>query len=195
MSTKLFRFSAIALAAVGLVSLYSISTASQDEGATAEAAMPMAKPTAEHAGLKADVGVWDAKLTVHSPMGEMESQGVETNRMLGEFWVLSDFEGNVMGMPFNGQATIGYDPNKKMYVGTWIDSMNTALTLMEGTADADGNITMKSQQMDAMTGAMQNVESVAKRQDEDHRTYESFVVGDDGKKTLMMTIAYTRKGK
>ena len=35
-------------------------------------------------------------------------------------------------MEFHGQGQTGYDPNKKKYVGTWVDSISPTIMIMEG---------------------------------------------------------------
>lgn len=80
-----------------------------------------AQPTPEHQRLEKDAGVWDAVATFFGPNGEENSKGVETNRMLGGFWLVSEFKGEFFGAPFEGRSQLGYDPIKKKYVGTWID--------------------------------------------------------------------------
>ena len=52
--------------------------------------------------------------------------------MTGGLWVLSKFEGDFGGMKFEGRGQFGYDPIKKKYVGTWIDSMSPTLSVLEG---------------------------------------------------------------
>ena len=54
----------------------------------------------------------------------MESKGIEKNELLkGGLWLISRFEGEVVGTPFTGIGTFGYDPAEKKYVGTWVDTM------------------------------------------------------------------------
>ena len=54
----------------------------------------------------------------------------------GTVLVLSKFEGEFGGMKFMGRGLFGYDPVKKKYVGTWIDSTSTILSVLEGDYDA-----------------------------------------------------------
>jgi hypothetical protein len=110
--------------------------------ATALAQEPPAapKPGPEHKVLADDLGTWDA--TVKSFMGgpgsePMVSKGVETNELMtGGLWVLSKFEGSFGPAKFEGRGQFGYDPVKKKYVGTWIDSMSPTLSTLEGEYDA-----------------------------------------------------------
>lgn len=107
--------------------------------ALAQEPPPLPKPSDEHKILMEDVGTWDA--TVKTFMGgpdsdPLVSKGVETNEaMFGGFWVLSRFEGSFGPAKFEGRGQFGYDPVKKKYVGTWIDSMSTILSVLEGTYD------------------------------------------------------------
>ena len=71
--------------------------------------------TKAHALLKKDVGVWDADVTMWlaGPDGpKEEGKAVESNRMLGETWLLSEFKGPFGGIPFEGFGQFGYDPAK-----------------------------------------------------------------------------------
>ncbi len=107
--------------------------------ARARAQAPM-KPMAEHQILAADEGTWDAtvKSFTSGPDGEpMISKGTEVNTLMsGGLWILSKFEGDFGGMKFEGRGQFGYDPIKKKYVGTWIDSVNPILSVLEGEYDA-----------------------------------------------------------
>ncbi len=101
-------------------------------------------PTAstEHEILKLEEGTWDATMTMFmGPAGPYDppqkSKGKETNRMLGDFWLVSDFSGRFDGEPFEGRGQFGYDAEEKKYVGTWIDSTMPSAMKMEGTYDAE----------------------------------------------------------
>ena len=95
------------------------------------------QPTDEHKVLKQEVGTWKAKMKIWMPGSDQPllAEGLEVNEMFGSFWVISKFEADMMGQAFKGRATLGYDPVKKKYVGTWFDNMNAHMTFMEGTYD------------------------------------------------------------
>ena len=55
-----------------------------------------------------------------------------------------------MGQPFRGMATLGYDPEKKEYVGTWIDTMSPTFFNFRGNFKGD-TLEMKARAFDCMS--------------------------------------------
>jgi Protein of unknown function (DUF1579) len=98
------------------------------------------KPLPEHKILASDEGTWDATIRMYAGGPDAEpsvSKGSEVNEVLpGGLWVLSKFEGEFGGVKFHGRGQFGFDPVKKKYVGTWLDSMSTVLSVLEGDYDA-----------------------------------------------------------
>jgi hypothetical protein len=92
---------------------------------------------AMHAEINKLVGRWDAVTRMTMPgMPTSEEKGKEINSAVcNGLWVWSDFQGTMMGQPFEGHALIGYDPAKKKVVSYWVDSMNAAMTESAGTLD------------------------------------------------------------
>src|SRR5439155_18730659 len=90
---------------------------------------PSPKPGPEHEHLKKMEGTWDAVIRA----GEGESKGTMVYKMeLGGFWLVSDFKAEFGGQPFRGRGVDGYDPVKKKYVSSWVDSMSPMLLVFEG---------------------------------------------------------------
>ena len=156
--------------------------------------MPTVKPGPEHALLKKDVGTWDATVEMMAP-GEAPStsKGVETNRMIGDLWLVSDFKSSFMGQPFEGHGTAGWDPAKKKYVGTWIDTMSTSVGTSEATYDAATK---------TVTGTMNGVDPAGKPStmktttaypDDNTRVFTMYMSGADGKEVPTMRITYKRR--
>jgi len=165
---------------------------------SAHAQGPMPQATAEHEGLQYYVGTWDAETKMWMAPGTtpMMSKAVETNKMLGTMWMVSEFEGEMMGMPFTGLGKYGYDPHKKKYVGTWIDSMSPHLSVMEGTMDgATKTLTMMSKGFDPMTGKEVTSKMVSTMADHDHKKFQIFmpVEGKEGEWWKQLEIEYTRR--
>ncbi|HKE00279.1 MAG TPA: DUF1579 domain-containing protein [Planctomycetota bacterium] len=96
----------------------------------------MPRPTKEHEWLKERVGTWDC--VVSCPMMGGPTKGTQVDKMFGEFWLRSEFEGVAMGKPFKGLMLQTFDPTKQKYVTTWCDTTMPSLMVMEGTTDASG---------------------------------------------------------
>lgn len=159
---------------------------------------PMPQPTKHHEVLKGEVGVWDAEVAFWMAGPDAEparSQAVETNRLIGGMWVISDFEGTFGGMKFLGHGQLGYDPAKKKYVGTWVDGMAPTLMLMEGTYDEDTQtMIMFSEGVDPQTGKMQTMRNTTRYLSDDEKimTMATAPAGSDAF-VKVMEIRYKRR--
>src|SRR4051812_30921041 len=90
------------------------------------------KPGPEHEGLKKLEGNWDLVMK----FGGGESKGTVTYKMeLGGMWLTSSLQSELFGQKFEGRSIDGYDPQKKKYVGIWVDSMGGGAVITEGTFD------------------------------------------------------------
>ena len=100
----------------------------------------MPKPSPEHAYLKKTAGNWDCVMKM---MG-MEMKCTHSSEMVGDFWVVGKFNGDFGGMKFEGRDACGWDPIKKKYKATWIDSMSPHSMTLYGTFDeASKTMTME----------------------------------------------------
>jgi hypothetical protein len=89
--------------------------------------------------------------------------------------------------------TLGYDPAKKRYTGTFIASMMTYLWIYDGALDAAGNVLVLDAEGPGMNGKMAKYQDAIEMRSGDHRILTSQVLGDDGKWTRFMTAHYRRK--
>jgi hypothetical protein len=166
--------------------------------ASAQAAMPMVKPGPEHELLKKDVGTWDATVEnlmppPGAPAPPPPSKGVETNKLIGGLWLVTDFKSQMMGQPFQGHGTTGYDTNKKKYVGTWVDSMSTGLMVGESTYDpATKTVTGYMEGTDP-AGKPAKMKMVTEYKDDNTRVFTMYMTGPDGKEAPGMRITYKRR--
>jgi hypothetical protein len=154
------------------------------------------KPGKEHKILAKEVGEWDAAVKVwEKPAAKpMESKGKETNRMLGDFWLVSRFEGELAGMPFVGGGAFGYDPVKKKFVGIWIDSMSPHQMTFVGDYDEDTEtMTSMGEGFDLQTNKPCKTKMISRFTGDDTRVMEMHMQGDDGKFSKTMEITYTRR--
>jgi hypothetical protein len=166
--------------------------------ATAQELPP--KPTAEHKILAADEGTWDAAIKSYPDGPDSEpvvAKGVEVNTVLpGGLWVSSTFQADFGGMTFEGRGQFGYDPNKKKYVGSWIDSMSPALTVLEGSYDAKTKtLTYKGDGVCPIDGSKVAHRMVTTTKADGTREFVLYVTGTQtgGKEARVMHIDYTKR--
>lgn len=186
------------LGALGLAGCAGVSTNSEAaepmalEVAAAQDAMPMPQAAPEHKELHKMVGTWDA--TVRFPGQAETSKAVAVYRAVGEFWVVSDFTGEMMGAPFFGHGQDGYDMNTKKHVSTWVDSWSTEVLLFEGNYDkATRTMTSTGMGHDAQSGAPVKYHNVSQMTSDDSMRFTMSVVGPDGTPMEMMSIDYKRR--
>jgi hypothetical protein len=156
---------------------------------------PLPKPGPEHEVLKADVGVWDAVVETFAAPGQppSTSKGVETNALMGGMWVVTEFKGDMMGMPFEGRGVTGYDAVKKKYVGTWVDTMSVGIAHAEFTYDAATKTMSGTMAGPDMTGTMVKMRETIVYKDANTRVFTLFSPAPDGKEAPIMRITYTRR--
>ncbi len=157
----------------------------------------MPAPSKEHAWLQQFVGEWEysAELLMGEGMPAMQSKGTETVRAIGGFWIIGENKGDMMGMPFTGVTTLGYDPEAKSYIGTWIDSMGSYLWRYTGSVDSTGKIlTLESEGPSPMeAGKLAKFRDATEFKSKDHKVFTSSVQGADGTWVKMLTMDATRK--
>lgn len=158
-----------------------------------------AQPQAEHQWLQKLVGEWTSEMdAVMGPDKPPEKfVGTETVRAVGGLWTMGEGRGE---MPGGGTAvtvmTLGYDPARKRFVGTFIGSMMTHMWVYEGTLDATGKVlTLDTEGPHFGTeGKTARYKDVIEFVSDDHRVLTSQMQGDDGTWTQFMTAHYRRKG-
>jgi hypothetical protein len=157
----------------------------------------MPKPGKQHEALKYFEGTWDtdAKFMTEPGKPMAESKGTERAEMvLGGFWLAYEYKGEMLGSPFTGRGTMGFDQQKRKYVGTWIDSMKSGLFLSEGTADEDGKVfTMMTQGYCDGEGRSITMKQVYEIKDKDTWTLSFLTPNPDGKEMTTGTIEYRRR--
>jgi hypothetical protein len=160
--------------------------------------MDFPQPQAEHKWLQKLVGEWtyegDCSMGPDQPPSKMT--GTETVRSLGGLWTIGEGTG---GMPGGGTSmsvmTLGYDPVKQKFVGTFIASVMTHLWPYEGTLDASGRVlSLDSEGPDFSGGPkMAKYQDVIEFLSDDHRTLSSHLRDENGQWVKFMTMHYRRK--
>jgi hypothetical protein len=152
------------------------------------------KPQKEHDWLRQIVGEFDTEAEIIGEAGQppLKTRGRESSRLIGGFWMLSEHRGDVLGTPFTGVLTLGYSPENKCYVATWIDSLSSRLWTYRGSVDADGKILTLDTEGPGQDGKPAKFRETIEIKDQDHKVYTSSVE-KDGKWVTFLKMQYSRR--
>jgi Protein of unknown function (DUF1579) len=162
-----------------------------------------AEPQKQHQWLQKLIGEWiyetEAKMGPDQP--PEKATGTENVRYLGAqngsgLWILAEGQGEMPGCGAVATiVTLGYDPQKQKYVGTWVGSMMTYLWLYEGELDASETVLTLNAEGPSMLaeGTMAKYKDVIEFKSNDHRVLTSHLLGDDGQWHQFMTANYRRR--
>lgn len=144
------------------------------------------KPTKEHELLKRMEGTWAV---------EMEGgKGTMTYKIgLGGLWLLSEFNGELGPMKFQGKGLDTYDPTTKKYRAVWVDSMSTAPLVLEGTFDKDNKVQTMTGDGPGPDGKPVKYKTISELKDADTMLFTIAMVDKDGKEQQMVKMTYKRK--
>jgi len=193
---------AVGYGLIGALALVSAASAqapemSAEERAAMEAWMKAMTPGPEHQGMAKNVGTWNATVTMWQAPGvpPQVSQGKSVRAMiLGGRVMVDDWTGSMMGMPFEGHGTSGYDNASKKWWGTWSDNLSTGVMTMTGTCDSDPKkgCAHVGKSVDPVTGKEITSRSTTVWPTPDEERMEMFGPGPDGKEFKMMEIVSKR---
>jgi Protein of unknown function (DUF1579) len=159
--------------------------------------MESPKPTPEHQWLHRLMGDWtfEGECNMGPDQPTIHSSGKESVRSLGGLWTIGEGEGE---MPDGGLCktimTLGYDPEAKQFVGTFIASVMTYLWTYRGTLNATGNVLTLDTEGPSFAGdgTMSKYQDIIEFIDDNHRTLASQLLGPDGKWVQFMKSHYHR---
>jgi hypothetical protein len=165
--------------------------------ADSTAAPPMAEPQKEHRWLRRFVGEWTYKSSVPAQAGQtaQDVTGTESVRAIGDLWVVAESRGEMPGGgPATSIMTIGYNPETKRFVGTWIGSMMTHMWVYDGELDAAGRVLALTSEGPSMEsdGTMSTYQDVIEFKSDDHRVLTARVRGKDGTWQSFMSLELRR---
>lgn len=164
---------------------------------TAQAGPGTPGPTAEHEWLQRLTGQWETEVEVMAEPGKppLKVEATETTRRIGQLWVLTHAEAKPSAMPFARALTLGYDPAKKKYVGTWVDSNSTYIGKSEGTLDAAGTtLTLEGEIPHPYDNVrLIKVREVIELKSPDHKVVTTSLQGDDGNWLTLVTVNARRE--
>jgi hypothetical protein len=155
--------------------------------------MKLGVPGDEHKRLASLSGEWAVE--GKHWMGAEATAFVATSKLTTLFdgrYLREDFSGDFGGMPFLGIAHLGYDNAAKKYVGTWIDSMSTAIATMTGAFDAASKTFTWHMTVVGPGGKEQKSRMEMKLVSEKEITSTAYKIGAEGERKEM-EMRYTRK--
>lgn len=160
---------------------------------TEQEQVPLDQLQPEHRWLEKLAGKWTYEGEAEGEEGK--ATGKETVRSLGGLWILAEGEGEMPGSPepMRTLMSLGYNPQTRRYVGTWIGSMMTHMWVYDGEMDATGKVLTLNCEGPSMADhtVMAPYRDVLEIIDDDHRILRAFVQ-EDGQWRHFMTTNYRR---
>jgi hypothetical protein len=167
----------------------------QDDPAM-QAMMKAATPGENHQILAKLVGDWKFTNKMWTAPGQppTESPGtMHAESILGGRYIHSVWKGDMMGMPFEGHGTDGYDNVTKQFVSSWVDNMGTGILYSTGSCDSEKKIcTSTGEMMDPVTNQKITIKSVSTWSDDNQFIMEMYSKDASGQETKMMEMTVTR---
>lgn len=154
-------------------------------------------PGAMHKWMQKTNGTWEGEVTQwmdpKAPPTKSKAITVQTSALGGRF-VVGKYTGTMMGQPFEGMSTMGYDNAKKMFVSTWMDNVSTGIVHMNGTYDeVTKTLNLKGYQTDPSTGKDSDIREEMTMIDNDSYSMTMYGTGMDGKEMKFMEGIFKRK--
>jgi hypothetical protein len=158
---------------------------------------PKIEPQKEHQWLQRLVGEWTCEGEAMMKPGDpsIKWKATETVRSIGGLWVVGEGKGETPGGGASiTMVTLGYDPQKKRYVGSFVGSMMANLWVYDGQLDAQEKVLTLDTEGPAMGGEPKTAKyrDIVEIKSEDHRVLSSVVQGDDGNWHEVMRANYHR---
>lgn len=156
-----------------------------------------AEPQKQHQWLDKFIGewTWESECSMGTDLPPTKTIGTEVVRSLGGLWIIAEGEGEMPdGSSGKTIMTLGFDPQKDRFVGTFIASMMTHLWPYNGSLDAAEKVlTLDSEGPNFSNSAIAKYQDIIEFVSDDHRVMKSQILEDNGKWKLFMTAHYRRQ--
>ena len=140
-------------------------------------------PGEEHQHMAQGAGEWRQELTFWMAPGGEAQQATSTSivePILGGRYLSEEMTGTMMGMPFEGRGTFGYDNAKDQHFMTWVDNMGTGLMVGWGVPEGENKVAYSGTVVDPATGEDKPFRTVVTEVDANHMIMEMYVPAPDG---------------
>lgn len=147
----------------------------------------------EHRWLARMAGEWTYEVEVDASTGQPSTTqtGREHVRTLGDLWVVGEAREDG-GDGHASILTLGVDPARGLFVGTFVASMMPNLWLYEGTRDGESLVLRTEGPSFTDEGKTAEYRDVLALDGDDRRTLTSHQRGADGEWRAFMTMRYRR---
>ena len=159
--------------------------------------MKAATPGEAHQRFAEQAGDWDVTgkmwMAPGAPPEESTGKARIWTVMDGRF-LMQEFTGSMLGMPFQGMGVSGFNNITGKYEGSWWDNMGTMIMHLEGTGDAHGTVTDMAEFTDPF-GARKYMKMVTTLEGKDHivvEGYDAAAPGSGGADRRVMELHYRR---
>lgn len=151
--------------------------------------------TPEHQWLQRLAGEWTYEMEAEGPPGEppIRETGPESVRSLDGVWMIAESQ-MPDGRAVTSVLTLGYDPARGRFVGTFIGTMMTYLWVYDGELDAEGRVLSLYAEGPSYTeeGQMAKYRDTIEFRGDDERVHTSGYQTADGSWRQFMTMTYRR---
>ncbi len=155
-----------------------------------------AEALAQHRWLQRMVGNWTYESTCDAGADQppMRNKGRESMRALGDLWIIGEGEGEMGGGAAHTRITLGYDPQKARFVGSWVGSMMAYQWVYEGNLDEAQKVLTLDCIGPSFTGdgTLAKYQDIITMENDDHRILTSRAEGSDGKWKQFLEAHYRR---
>lgn len=155
------------------------------------------EPQQEHRWLQRMVGEWEFEneCSMGPDQASIKSTGRDVVRSLGGLWVLCEGTNEIpSGDTAISLLSLGYDPARQRFVGTFLASIMAHLWVYDGSLDAAGNVPTLDTEGPTWQpeGGTARYQDVIEFFDSDHRTLTSRMLDANGNWNCFMKAHYRR---
>ncbi len=155
-----------------------------------------AEPEEAHRWLEQLLGDWHIRSADSDGKPDGSGPWTEHVRSLEGMWIVCEGQGTMPGGSFGRTLmTLGYNPQTRRYVGTWVGSMMSHMWVYDGELDPDGtSLSLYCEGPDfENAGRTARYRDVITLAGQSRRLLTSQVQSADGSWKGMMTAEYTRR--
>lgn len=153
-------------------------------------------PTKEHKWLQQLIGTWTFEYEMPGDEGKTVAvSGTETFRSIGEWWVQGESRSKTPdGKESVSVMTLGFDPLKGRFVGSWLGSMMPNLWVYDGELEGNGRVLSLYSEGPSMdgSGSLAPYKDVIEIVSATHRTLSGHSKDADGTWQPFMKVEYRK---